>query len=189
MTTTAQKPLAQRNSSTYLPKNTPPYNSDTILERLTYGVPTERRLLSPGIFNKKFDRIRDYLVTIDLTPSERQIVLQLLRLYAYYGKVYPKASEFSPLPGSSIRTFWRAVAKLEELGLVDRINRYLHHLQISNAYRLDKLILILARWLAEHGYPFTDKFTLAILRLTDRSFWRIIGTIKVRLRDSKPVVF
>jgi hypothetical protein len=150
-------------------------------------VPTERRLLSPGIFNKKFDRIRDYLANVGLTPAEREIALNLLRLYCYYGKVYPKASAFTDVGGCSKRSFWRAIAKLEELGLIDRINRYLYHLQISNSYRLDKLILILARWLAEHGHQFTDKFTLALLRLTDHSFWRTIWTIKVRLRDPKPL--
>ncbi len=116
------------------------------------------------------------------------MALNLLRLYCYYGKVYPKAAAFADQRGCSKRTFWRAVASLEELGLIDRINRYLHHLQIANAYRLDKLILVLARWLAEHGYQFTDKFTLALLQLTDNSFWRTIWTVKVRLRDPKPII-
>lgn len=188
MTTTTQKPLAHRNATNHLSNNLTSYNPTTILERLTYGVPTKRRLLSPGTFTKQFDRIRDYLVNIGLTPAEREIALQLLRLYCYYGKVYPKASEFADQRGCSKRTFWRAVAKLQELGLIDRINRYLYHLQISNAYRLDKLVLILVRWLAEHGYPFTENFTCALLRLTDNSFWQTIWTTKVRLRDPKPII-
>jgi len=188
MTTTAQKPLAHRNATSHISNNSIPSYSNTILERLTYAVPTPRRLLSPGIFNKKFDRIRDYLANIELTPAERHVILNLLRLYCYYGKVYPKASEFTDERGCSKRTFWRAVAKLEELGLIDRINRYLHHLQISNAYRLDKLVLILVRWLAEHGHPFTNNFTLALLRLTNHSFWQTIWSTKVRLRDPKPII-
>jgi len=187
MTTTAQKPLAHHNPYTHIGSKTTPLNSDTLLSRLTYGVPTPRRLLSPGIFNKKFDSIRDYLSYSGLTPAERQVALNLLRLYCYYGKVYPKASEFTDERGCSRRTFWRAVAKLEELGVIDRINRYLHHRQISNAYRLDKLVLILVRWLAEHGYRFFDIFTNALLRITDNSFWSTIWSTKVRLRDPKPI--
>lgn len=187
MTTTTQRTLAHRNSTIDLLNKPISNNNNTFLERLTYGVPTERRLLSPGIFTKKFDRIRDYLVYAGLTPAEREVCLNLLRLYCYCGKVYPKASQFTDQRGCSKRTFWRAIAKLEEQGLIESINRYLHHLQISNAYRLDKLILILVRWLAEHGYQFTDKFTLALIRITANSFWRTIWTTKVRLRDPKPL--
>lgn len=187
MTTTTAQPLAHRKALTPLHSNTPSYNSNIILQQLTYGVPTPRRLLSPGIFNKKFDHIRHYLVNTGLTPAERDAALYLLRLYCYYGKVYPKAPNYTEDCYHSKRTFWRAVAKLEKLGLIDRINRYLHHLQISNAYRLDKLVLVLVRWLAEHGYTFTNNFTCALLRLTDNSFWRTIWTVKVRLRDPKPI--
>lgn len=188
MTTRPTGTLAHRNVTTHTSTTLEPYNSRVILERLTYAVPTKRRLLSPGIFNKKYDSIRDYLVIAGLTPAERQIALNLLRLYCYYGKVYPKATDFTDQGGCSRRSFWRAVAKLEELGLIDRINRYLYHLQISNAYRLDKLVLILARWLAEHGYTFTDKFTPALLRLTANLFWQTIGSVKVRLRDPTPII-
>lgn len=189
MTTTTLQPLAHRKAISDIPSLNGRPIEDTLLLRLTYGVPTERRLLTPGIFNKRFDRIRDYLSGIGLTPAERQVALNLLRLYCYYGKVYPKATCFTEERGCSRRTFWRAVAKLEELGLLDRINRYLHHLQISNAYRLDKLIVILTRLLSEHGHPFTDKFTLALLKFTDRQFWRTIWTARIRLRDPEPVIF
>ena len=180
--------LAHRNviSPTYNLERT--YNVRRVYYSTPYGVPACRRLLTAGIFNKKFDLIRDYLQSLGLTLCERQIAMNLIRLYCYYGLVYPKATLFTEERGCSRRTFWRAVAKLEELGLLDRINRYLHHLQISNAYRLDKLILILARYLSEHGYSFTDNFTRILLRLTDNSFWRKIWSIKVRLRDPKPLI-
>jgi hypothetical protein len=187
MQTKTQKNLAHRNGNPSTLNNTSLYDSNILLARLTYGVPTERRLLTPGVFIKKFHRIRDYLVNAGLTAAERQVALNLLRLYCYYGKVYPKASEFIDERGCSPRTFWRAVTKLEDMGLIDRINRYLHHLQISNAYRLDKLVLVLARWLAEHGHHFTDNFTLSLLRLTAVSFWQTIWTAKVRLRDPHPI--
>jgi len=136
---------------------------------------------------KKHDRIWSYLFSLGLTAAEREIAFHLLRLYAYYGMVYPKASEFTEDAGCSKRSFWRAVAKLEEAGVLDRINRYLHHRQISNCYRLDKLILCIIRYLAEHSVPFTDKFTQVILRLTASSFWQTIGRTRVRLRDPIPL--
>ena len=187
MKSATQEPLAHRNGNTHTLNNTPLYDKDIILGRLTYGVPTQRRILSPGVLIKKFHRIRDYLFNAGLSSAERQVALNLIRLYCYYGKVYPKAGEFTDQGGCSPRSFWRAVAKLEDMGLIDRINRYLNHLQISNAYRLDKLILVLARWLAEHGHHFTDNFTLSLLRLTAGSFWQTIWTAKVRLRDPHPI--
>jgi len=144
-------------------------------------------MLNPGLLLKKHDYIRAYLVRLGLTAAEREITFHLLRLYAYYGKVYPKAQEFTEDGGCSKRSFWRAVAKLEEQGVIDRINRYLHHLQISNAYRLDKLVLCLVRYLAEHGCPFLDEFTQNIIHQTAGPFWAVIHTLRVRLRDPIPL--
>ncbi len=187
MTTTTAKPLAQRKSPLHPHHKKDPLNTETLLVRLTYGVPAPRRMLTLDCFFKKYDHIRNYLGSIGLTPAEREITLHLLRLYTYYGKVYPKASEFRETGGCSKRSFWRAVAKLEESGVIDRINRYLNHLQISNCYRLDKLVLCLVRYLAEHGCPFLDQFTRSIIRQTADSFWKTIGRLRVRLRDPKPI--
>jgi len=187
MTTANAGTLAQRKAPTYPLNNNHPLNTRTLLERLTYGVPAPRRMLTPSLLLKKHDYIRRYLVEIGLTPAERQITFHLLRLYVYYGKVYPKAHEFTEDGGCSKRSFWRAVAKLEESGVIDRINRYLHHLQISNCYRLDKLVLCLVSYLAEHGCPFLDQFTNDIISQTANSLWRIIHTLRVRLRDPNPL--
>lgn len=187
MTTTAQKPLAQRKPYTGIPNKTEKDNTNTLLERLTYGVPAPRRMLPPSLLLKKHDYIVDYLRTTGLTPAEREITLHLLRLYAYYGKVYPKADAFTDCGGCSKRSFWRAVAKLEEQGVIDRINRYLHHLQISNCYRLDKLVLCLINYLAEHGSPNIPHFAHHLLSQIPRSFWQTIWTLRVRLRDPNPL--
>ncbi|MBA7664699.1 hypothetical protein ES703_72762 [subsurface metagenome] len=101
--------------------------------------------------------------------------------------MYPKANEFTGDGGCSKRSFWRAVAKLEELGVLDRINRYLHHRQISNCYRLDKLILCIIRYLAEHGCPNLDGFAYYCLAKAGSQFWRAIHSIRVRLRDPIPL--
>ncbi len=187
MTATTSKTLAQRKPPLHPHHKRDHLNKETLLTRLTYGVPAPRRMLTQGCLFKKYDHIRTYLVSLGLTPAEREIALHLLRLYTYYGKVYPKASEFAGAGGCSKRSFWRAVGKLEERGVIDRINRFLNHLQISNCYRLDKLVLCLVRYLAEHGCPFLDQFTQNIIRQTAESFWKTIGRLRVRLRDPKPI--
>lgn len=187
MTTAIAEPLAQHKVSTDTLSNLSNYSSNTLLERLTYGVPAPRRMLSPGLLLKKHHYIISYLRQEGLTPSEREITMHLLRLYAYYGKVYPKAQEFTWDGGCSKRSFWRAVAKLEDSGLIDRLNRYLHHLQISNCYRLDKLVLCIIRYLAEHGCPYLSDFAHDLLSRIGISFWRTIWTLRVRLRDPKPL--
>jgi len=153
-----------------------------------YGVPAHQRLLPPGHFNRFYALINRYLQSLDLTPNQANVTLQLIHLYTYYGKTYPKANQFSDQAGCSKRTFWRAIAKLEQLQVIERINRYLNHLQISNLYRLDKLILILARLIAEQGHNFTNSFTRQILKQTDGNFWRTIWTHNVRLRDPIPII-
>jgi len=144
-------------------------------------------MLSPSLLLKKHHYIIDYLRILELTPAEKEITMNLLRLYAYYGKVYPKAQEFTEDRGCSKRSFWRAIAKLEDAGLIDRMNRYLHHLQISNCYRLDKLVLCIIRYLAEHGSPQIPNFAHDLLSEIGVSFWRTIWTLRVRLRDPHPL--
>lgn len=187
MKTQTQNPLAHRKASTYPNSNSYILKKEEILKRLTYGVPTERRMLSSSLLLKKHDRIREYLLKLDLTAAEREITFNLLRLYTYYGKVYPKANAFADTGGCSKRSFWRAIAKLEELGVVDRIHRYLDHLQISNCYRLDKLVLCIVRYLSEHATAFFSQFTQDIIRDTANNFWAIIDRLKVRLRDPYPL--
>ena len=128
--------------------------SRNTLSRQSYGVSRSHRILSPGLFIKKFDQIRDFLqYELGFTTAQREVTLRLLRYWAYYGKVFPKAAQIADLPGCSKATYWRTVRLLERLGLVDVINRFIirPHAQISNLYRLDKLVLRIARYLAEHG--------------------------------------
>lgn len=139
-----------------------------------YGVSPSQRVLSPSLFIKKYDRIRDCLrCSLGMAAGQREVTLRLLRLWAYYGQVYPKESQVTELPGCSKATFWRTVQLLEERGLVQVINRYVcrPHAQISNLYRLDKLILVLARYLAEHGVAFRDKWLTPYLTMPGRLFW------------------
>lgn len=187
MTTTTTEKMAQRKAPTSTYPNTTTYNKNLLLERLTYGVPSERRIITAGIIIKRFDRIRDCLVMLGFTRAKRDVILQLIRLYAYYGKVYPKAEQVAEDGYISKRTFWRTIADMEQDGLIYRTNRYLNHLQISNAYRLDRLILILARYIAEHCQQAFTKHTPKLIFTPAKVFWTLIWTVRVRLRDPVPI--
>jgi len=139
-----------------------------------YGVSQSRRVLSPGLLLKKFDYIREGLQdVVGLTQAQREAALRLLRYWAYYGNVYVKESQVTSKPGCSKATYWRTVRLLRDLNLVQVFNRYVirPHAQISNLYRLDRLVLLLARYLAEHGVPFLEKWLQPYLAMSGSQFW------------------
>ena len=197
--TTAVRPgfspsMAHRNTS--LSKTSDNRNqrvSGDSRDLYSYGVPMKRKVLTVGLYNKHFDEIRHYLAgNIGLTLAERDSILRMLRIYAYYGRVYPKASQIADdfgnmVPGCSKRSFWRAIAKLREDGLIQVHNRYLHGRQISNCYRLDKLILCLVRWLLEHGKRYLSLPRELFDALHMANFWRLIWYAKVDLSKAVPV--
>jgi len=156
----------------------------------------KRKVLTCELYNKRFDEIRHYLDrNLGLTLAEREGILRMLRIYAYYGRVYPKASQIADdfgnmIKGCSKRSFWRAIAKLREDGMVQVHNRYLHGRQISNCYRLDKLILCLVRWLLEHGKRYLNLLNLPrelFDALHMANFWRLIWSAKADLSKAVPV--
>ncbi len=151
---------------------------EDIVERgKRYGVSSSYRVLSPQLFLKQFDRVRDCLeYTLGLTVSQREVALRLLRLWAYYGNVYPKEAQITGQPGCSKATYWRTIRILESRGLVNVINRFIirPHAQISNLYRLDRLVLLLARYIAEHGEAFSEAWLQPYLTMPGREFWSLI---------------
>jgi len=122
-----------------------------------------------------------------LSRAKREIILRLVRFYAYYGKVYPKAKQVAEYPHASKRTFWRAIADMEKEGFIERNNRYLNHLQISNAYRLDKLILLLVRYIAEHREHLFAAHAPDIVFKPLDYFLKAMSICRVRLRDPVPI--
>lgn len=139
-----------------------------------YGVSSSYRVLSPQLLLKKFEYIRDCLVyCLGLTIAQREVTLRLLRLWAYYGHVYPKESQITSEPGCSKATYWRTIRVLNELGLITVVNRYVirPHAQISNLYRFDKLLILIARYLAEHGHRFYEKWLKSVLTMPGSYFW------------------
>ncbi|MBA7522462.1 hypothetical protein ES705_14581 [subsurface metagenome] len=178
-------------------------------EQTVYGVPKARRMLTPEIYYKRRDLIRDFLrLELGMHAAEYEAILRILRLYVYYGKVYPKAQQIAtdsadPLPpsilpsmgiaepqrhhwGCSKRSFWRAIAILKEQDLIEVMNRYLHGKQLSNCYRLDKLVLMLVRYIAEHREYF-DRFASALFDYIGASFWQRIWHLEVTLAAAKPI--
>lgn len=144
----------------------------------SYGVSSSYRVLSKDLLIKKFDYIRDCLKQVlELTTAQREVTLRLLRLWAYYGNVYPKESQITELPGCSKATYWRTIKLLEELGLLTRINRYVvrPHAQISNLYRFDLLIVLLAKYLAEHIAHVWADWLDPWLRMEWPDFWSYLA--------------
>jgi len=142
--------------------------------RKPYGVSSTYRILSPQLLLKKFDHVRDCLENLmGLTLAQREVTLRLLRYWAYYGQVYVKEATITSEPGCSKVTYWRTVRLLKSLGLLTVINRFLirPHAQISNLYRFDRLLLLLARYLAEHGTKFLEKWLIPALSLPGSIFW------------------
>ncbi len=132
-----------------------------------HGVSPSERLINRELYIKRFDRIRECLVVhLGLTCAQREVVLRLLRLWAYYGLVYPKASQVAELPGCSTATFWRTVRLLRDANLIQVINRFLirPHAQISNIYRLDELAKLIFRYLQEHGQAYVPDWMLRTRR-------------------------
>jgi len=142
-----------------------------------YGVSPAIKAISPQCVLKNFDTIRQFLSgTLGLTTAQREVVFRLLRLWSYYGVVYPKQSQVTEAPGCSKATFWRTIALLRDLNLLTVVNRYLvrEQAQISNLYDLEKLVLAIARYLAERGKQFHDSYLAPFLRMPGSLFWRAI---------------
>lgn len=139
-----------------------------------YGVSHTRRIITPQIYVKKYDMIRHCLAQVlGLTTAQREVVLRLLRIWSYYGKVYPKESQITEDPGCSKATFWRTIRYLEDNNLVAVVNRYVMRpqAQISNMYHLERLVMVIARYLAEHGTQLKDKWLWPFLDIPGVLFW------------------
>lgn len=143
-----------------------------------YGVSSTYRLLSTGLFIKKYEDIRKFLENVlGFSVGNRDVTLRILRLWASYGKVYAKVADMGQKPGSSKSTTHRTISKLKELGLLKVIPRYLipWRRQISNLYLLNKLLLVLARYLAEHGQRFYQKWLEPYMAMPGREFWGVFA--------------
>jgi len=155
-----------------------------------YGVSRNDRVLSPQLLIQKFDQVRDCLTySLKLSTAQREVTLRLLRMWAYYGQVYPRECMITKEPGCSKATFWRVIARLRDIGLVTVVNRYVirPHAQISNLYLLQGLILVIARYLAEHGHGFREKWLKPYMAMPGRIFWSLLFTPGVSISGGLPL--
>lgn len=143
-----------------------------------YAVSPVNRGITIGVLNKRHERIRELLASqLGLTQCQRECAFRLLRLWTYYGKVYPKAGQLADRPGCSRATFFRTVRILEDLGLIRVVNRFLvrERAQISNLYLLHNLALVIARYLAEHGVSFPASWLSRYLTMPGSTFWYLFN--------------
>ena len=174
--------MAHHNSSD---RSNPIFYKKGIEIEKRYGVPQTRRILTMGMFHKNHDEILNRLTWLGLETRERDAIFKLLELFIYYGKVYPKAADIADQAYISKRTFWRAIGKLREIGVIEVLNRYAKHRQISNLYRLDKLVVMIARFLAEHGHK-VGNFGIKLVSLLAH-FWQEIWSVEINLSLTAPV--
>ena len=144
--------------------------------RLTryYGVSSDYRILTKGLFVKRFDQVRDFLqYVLGLPTAEREVILRLLGYWSHYGVCYPTVARLCEEPGCSKATAWRVIGKLKGYGMMHTVPRYLtpYRRQISDIFILHGLLLLLARYLAEHGVHFWEKWLAPVLSLSGRDFW------------------
>lgn len=140
----------------------------------SYGVSSKPRILNIKLMQRHYDRIVIFLRDIlGLSPFQVAVAVKLLRFYAYYGRVYPRQSDIQEGHIVSKATFWRTIEKLEGLGLLKRIPRYFirEKAQTSNLYEMEKLLIVLARYLREHGVALADSCVKVILKLGGAEFW------------------
>lgn len=181
-----EKTFAHYNSSIPVKKEINHGITNVKNESESYSVQTNSRGLTKSMFRRRFDDIRDYLKARGFTNFEREAVLKMLQLYAYYAKVYPKAETIAQECNISRRTVWYAIKKLEDQGLITRQNQYYQDektgdiRQTSNIYRLDKLVLALVQLLAEIG----QDIAVGMLKMLRKfgNFWREIYSPDVIIR-------
>ncbi len=159
---------------------------------LYYGVSSAWKAISAQLLLKRWNQVRDCLQnTVGLTTAQREVALRLLTFATHYRDVYVKEITVTAEPGCSKVTYWRTVRLLEEAGLLQVFNRFIvrQHAQISNLYRLDRLILLVARYLAEHGVPFLQRELQPALRMEGSLFWPwILGVNTERVPMLHPVL-
>jgi len=148
------------------------YNS--IKKKKPYGVSSSYKVLSKGLLLKKWGLVvRCLKEVLHLSTKQVDVVLALLRLQAYYPRVYPKASQIAEAEYVGKATVWRTVNNLQDMNLLEVVNQFVlrPEAQTSNLYLLNNLIILIARYLAEHGVQFYEKWLKPYLQLPGSVFW------------------
>lgn len=172
-----------------LPKNQQRNNKNLIpLRGNPYGVQTHSRILTMGVYHKRFDYIREFLAGMGFSAKEREVIFYMLRLFIYYGKVHPKAQTIAEEGYCSKRTVWYCLGALKEMGLIDWDRQQINGYQTSNWYRIDKLALAVARYLAERTQEAFQEWVYQLMKQF-KNFWQDIYDrgIELDLSQEAPV--
>lgn len=148
--------------------------------RKPYGVPSPHRVLPQGVIFKRWRDVQAFFrVTMGLTDPERGVVSELVRLWMIKGEVYAKAKQVKETAKVSHRAFWHTIKRLEEMKMIQVVNRYVQRekAQISNLFLLEKLIFALARFLAECGERNLGPMMARFLALPGQEFWSRIWRV------------
>lgn len=148
--------------------------------RIPYGVPCPSTVLPRGILFKRWRETLAFSRTALFLPEgEVGVVLELIRLWAIKGRVYATAKQIAEAAHVSKNTVWRTINHLEDLKMVQVVNRYVQRewAQISNLFLLERLIIALARFLAEHGERNLGPMMARFLALPGREFWSRIWKV------------
>jgi len=157
-----------------------------------YGVSLDYRVLTKGLFIKQFDHIRGFLQgTLGLTAKQREVIFALLKLWVHYGKCYPTVAMLCREAYCSKSTALRILKLFDDLGFIEVVHRDLkpYRRQISNLYLLHKLLLLIARYLAEHGHAFREKWLTPYLAMPGALFWSWRGGLITPSARSAPLSY
>lgn len=107
------------------------------------------------------------------------MVTVMVRLWGIKGEVYPTAEQLAEAAHVSVRTVWRTIEHLEKMNMIQVVNRYVQRewAQISNLFRMEKLIFALARFLAECGERNLGPMMARFLALPGLEFWSRIWRV------------
>lgn len=160
-------------NNTPSPDNKEPYdNNNTKKPQESYRV----QKFSNKMFSRHFSTIRDFFKGLGFSNFERETMLKLLNFNSYYGaNVFPSIPYLATDCQVSQRTVQYALAKAEDIGLLERQARHYQDAegkvkQRSNLFRLDKLVLMVLKVISEHG----EVLAKAVLRMLNSfgNFWQ-----------------
>ena len=168
---------------------------------IPYNVQATFRIIPKAVFIKRHDAILNFIRQLGFTKKESWAIIRLLRFWIYYGLAYPKAETVcggekllnketnkieTRYADFSVRTFWYAVKKLDDAGLLVKYRQLLNGRKTASLYRLDKLVLYLAARMAEHAQLRLNRIHSGLLTWF-KSIWHDRDQYEVNLALEEPI--
>jgi hypothetical protein len=156
------------------------YTCSKATERsLRYAVPKHYRKISPTLLNKHHRTIHSFMLSaLRLTHKQTRVAEILLRLWCYYGHVYPKAQTIADECMVSKRTVWRTIQILEDMHFISRNARYFtpSRNRISNSYDCSQFCTAIAFLLYEKSVKLKYGWLQPYFRIPGSVFWSLVYT-------------